>query len=125
MFFKNKKKNNTKSTINIENVDDIVNFSVSWNNSSVEQINFLIKLLVMLKYGALSDYINTAIIKYGKDTGDISTAEYIIQSMNNLDNSIGYEIIQEKYLNKLLSTNKRNPSISPDEVLNVFKNSIG
>ena len=124
MFLK-KKNRKTKSTINIENIDDVVNINVSWDSSNMDNISFLIKLLFMLKYGSLSDYINMAIIKYGKEINDTATAEYIINSINDLDDVVGYNVIQEKYLNKLLVNNKRNPSISPNEVLNVFKNSIG
>lgn len=120
--FKKKKKG---SFISIESNSDTVSFKIYWGKDNVEQINLLIKILVMLNNGDLKDHIEKAILQHGVSTDDEEVSHQIIQSIKNIDESIAHKMNESRYLNSIMSNNKRNPLISPGEVLNIFKNSIG
>lgn len=112
------KKKNT--FISIENDGDTVFFEIHWNKKDLEQINLFKKLLIMLNNGDLKEHIEKAILHYGDTNNDKDTAEQIVLAIQNIQISP-----ERKYLQSLLVNNKRDPLISPTEVLNVFKNSIG
>jgi hypothetical protein len=126
MFFKKKKKAGICIEFERSNKDseDHINFMVSWNKEDTNQIAIFVKLLVMLSHGELQQHIENAIAHYGQIHNDRETANIILNSIYNINESIGKKSAEIKYLNSIISENKRNPAIGPDEVLHIFKNSI-
>lgn len=119
-MFKKKK----KTQLSIESTGDTANFTVSWNKDNVQAIQLFIKLCIMLSNGDLRDHIEKAIEHYGKINNDEDTATQIILEIRNIEHKIRDKTIENKYLDNLLNNHKRNPVVPPEEVFNIFKNSI-
>lgn len=117
-------KKNKKTQLSIESAGDTANFTVSWDKDNILAIQLFIKLCIMLNNGDLREHIEKAIEHYGKINNDEETAMQIILEIRSIEQKINNKTIENKYLNNLLVNHKRNPIVPPEEVFNIFKNSI-